>query len=448
MLHIRPVTAILSASILALMAGCSQEQPTRTAPDRPPVRNEDPGTVTEPTEPQIHLSLVPPDNPDPATNAQIQQYLNGLAAKGHLSRLQGVWIQSGNTLLANHQGTVPLPAASVTKVATTLAALDSFGPDHRFVTLISATGPIYEGVLQGDLVVRGGEDPFFVWEDAIALGNLLNQLGIRRVAGNLIIVGEFYMNFEIGKLTSGKLLQQALNYQNWSAEVETQYRTLPPDTPRPQVIINGGVQFDQKNPANAQTLVRHYSFPLAELLKKMNRYSNNLMADMLANTVGGASQVALKAADRAGVPRGEIKLVNGSGLGVANQISPRAAVAMFLAIERYLQPHNMTVADLFAIVGQDEGILDTRPRIPQLAVVKSGSLNNVSTLAGALPTREQGTVWFAIMNFGNDLVGFRAEQESLLQTFVKHWGAVSSLPPELQPLPQRQNQTSRSEIAN
>lgn len=448
MLHIRPVTAILSACIIALMAGCSEEQPTRTAPDRPPVSPEDPGTVTEPTEPPIQLSLVPPDNPDPATNKQIQQYLNGLAAKGHLSGLQGVWIQSGNTLLANHQGTVPLPAASVTKVATTLAALETFGPDHRFVTLISATGPIYEGVLQGDLVVKGGEDPFFVWEEAIALGNLLNRLGIRRVAGNLIVVGKFYMNFEVNPLTAGKMLQQGLNYQNWSTEVETQYQTLPPDTPRPQVIINGFVRFALENPANAQTLVRHYSFPLAELLKKMNRYSNNLMADMIANTVGGASQVALKAADRAGVPRAEIQLVNGSGLGVANQISPRAAVAMFLAIARYLDPYNMTVADLFAIVGEDEGILDTRPRIPQLAVVKSGSLNNVSALAGALPTRDEGTVWFAIMNFGNDLVGFRAEQEALLQTFVKHWGTVSSPPSELKPLPERKSNTSRSEIAN
>jgi len=447
MLHIRPVTGILSASILALMAGCSEDLPPATAPDRPPVSNEDPGTVTEPSRPQIQLSLVPPDNPDPATNAQIQQYLNGLAAKGHLAQYQGVWIQSGNTLLANHQGTVPLPAASVTKVATTLAALETFGPDHRFVTLISATGPIYEGVLQGDLVVRGAEDPFFVWEEAIALGNLLNQLGIRRVAGNLILVGKFYMNFEVNPLTAGKLLQQGLNYQTWSAEVETQYRTLPPGTPRPQVIINGGVRFALENPANARTLIRHYSFPLAELLKKMNRFSNNLMADMLANTVGGARVVALKAADRAGVPRQEIQLVNGSGLGVTNQISPRAAVAMFLAIERDLQPYDMTVADLFAIVGQDEGILDTRPRIPQLAVVKSGTLNNVSALAGALPTRDRETVWFAIMNFGNDLVEFRAEQEDLLQTFVKHWGAVSSLPPELKPLPQRQRNTSRSEIA-
>jgi D-alanyl-D-alanine carboxypeptidase/D-alanyl-D-alanine-endopeptidase (penicillin-binding protein 4) len=166
---------------------------------------------------------------------------------------------------------------------------------------------------------------------------------------------------------------------------------------------------------------------------------------MFAESVGGASVVAQKAADLAGVPKNEVQMVNGSGLGEANRMSPRAAVGMFLAIARYLKPHNMTVADVFTVVGKDEGILDER-KLPKLAVVKSGSLDNVSTLSGALPTQKQGIVWFAIFNSGGDLQMFRAEQELLLNNFVENGGKVTSLPVELQISLKRQNETSRNEV--
>ncbi len=458
------LNAALSVAWVALVAGCSPTQPpvaTSPSPQSDASRSsvnqtesraaEAPGSnntpwnsVSSATKQRISLA-VPPNNPIPATNAEIQQYINVLAAKGFAKETQGVWIQSGNTLLANHQGTVPLPAASVTKVATTLAALQTFGPEHQFVTLIQATGPIENGDLQGDLVIQGGEDPFFVWEEAVAVGNLLNQMGIKRVTGDLVIVGKFYMNFKADPQTAGNMLKLGLNSQSWPAEAQTQFQTLPPGTPRPVVAIAGSVQVSPSTPSNSRPLVRHFSFPLAELLKKMNSYSNNFMADMLANSVGGAKVVSYKAAAAAGVPQAEIQVINGSGLGLVNRVSPRAAIAMFLAIERYLQSSNMTVADIFTVVGQDEGILSER-QLPPLSVVKSGTLNNVSALAGALPTQKQGTVWFAIMNVGENLQGFRTQQEALLKGFRTQWGAVQSLPPELTPNPTRKNKTSSNEI--
>jgi D-alanyl-D-alanine carboxypeptidase/D-alanyl-D-alanine-endopeptidase (penicillin-binding protein 4) len=348
-------------------------------------------------------------------------------------------------LLGSHQGTSALPSASVTKVATTLVALETFNPDHRFTTLIKYVGSIKNGVLQGDLIIQGGEDPFFVWEESIAIGNLLTSKGIKRVSGNLAIAGKFYMNFESSPRVAGDLFKQGLNSDLWTGEAETQYRTLPANTPRPKIIIDGEVKVLPKSPDGAQLLIHHDSFPLAELLKKMNRYSNNLMADMFAESVGGAKVVAQKAAELAGVPRNEVQLVNGSGLGEANRMSPRAAVGMFLAIARYLKPYNMTVADVFTVVGKDEGILDER-KLPKLAVIKSGSLDTVSTLAGALPTQKKGIVWFAIFNSGGNLQLFRSEQESLLNNFVENDGAVTSLPIELQVSLKRQNEASRNEV--
>jgi D-alanyl-D-alanine carboxypeptidase/D-alanyl-D-alanine-endopeptidase (penicillin-binding protein 4) len=56
----------------------------------------------------------------------------------------------------------------LTKIATSLAALKTWGPSYQFETLISATGPVQNGVLQGDLVIKAVAIRF-VWEEAIAL---------------------------------------------------------------------------------------------------------------------------------------------------------------------------------------------------------------------------------------------------------------------------------------
>lgn len=398
---------------------------------------------------------------DKATNTQVQQYLKSLAAKGFPEQYQGVWIQSDTKLLANHQGKVPMPAASLSKVATTLVTLETLGAEHRFVTQIGTNGSIENGVLKGDLIVEGGYDTFFVWQDAFKIGNLLNQLGIERVTGNLVIVGEFYMNFKDDPLATGNLLKVGLNSSTWSEEAKTEYQSLPPDTAKPQVVIDGIVQTltTSFRSSFSKPLIRHYSYPLTELLKKMNLFSNNFMADKLAASVGGASKVEQKAAQITKVPQSEIKLVNGSGLSTENRLSPRAVCAMLQAIQKYLQPRNMTVADVFNVAGVDKGILDKR-LIPKFAVVKSGSFNNVSNLAGALPTTERQTVWFVIMNgdgkvdnldenkdaSGKKLEYFRTQQDTLLQSFVQKWGAVKDQPTQLKSNPTRNSKTSYSQI--
>jgi D-alanyl-D-alanine carboxypeptidase/D-alanyl-D-alanine-endopeptidase (penicillin-binding protein 4) len=373
--------------------------------------------------------------PDLGTQAVVQQYLQGLTAKGLTKSLQGIWIQSGSVFLASNQGTTPLPAASVTKVATSLASLQTWDPDHQFETLISATGPIQNGVLQGDLVVQGGGDPLFVWEEAIALGNDLNQMGISKITGNLIITGNFLMDFETQPEKAGEMLKQALDSQHWSSDVEAQYQALPNRIHRPQLAIAGSVQvltYGADSLPGQILLVRHHSLPLKQILKLMNIYSNNVVAESLANSVGGAGVVAQRASEAAGVPPTEISLINGSGLGMQNQISPRAACAMFATLQRYLLAHNLTIADIFPISGIDEGSIEGR-KIPAAAVVKTGTLNQVSALAGVVPTRDRGLIWFAIMNRGTDLDGLRHQQDVLLQTLVNQWGMVSSSPLAIAP---------------
>lgn len=343
-----------------------------------------------------------------------------------LPKTQGVWIQSEQTLLGDYQGNVPLSAASLTKTATSLAALQTLGATYRYQTKVGVTGAVQNGVLKGDLVIQGGQNPFFVWEDAIALGNLLTRQGIRQIDGNLVIQGPFYMNFETKAAVVGAALRQGLDSAQWTSEVLQQYQTLPETTLKPQVAITGEIIAAQVPPANAQWIAQHQSLPLASLLKKMNRYSNNPMADMIANSVGGADVVAQRAIATTGVSPTEVQLINGSGLSAANRISPRAVCGIFRAIERLIQPQGMTIADIFTVIGQDESVLEGRS-LPKQSVLKSGTLDTVSALAGALPT-QQGVVWFALMNNDGDVEAFRKRQEAFLGSLSQALGTAATLP--------------------
>lgn len=376
--------------------------------------------------------LVLTDEVNPHIERTIAQYLQGLNNKGMAPTQQGLWLQSGSTLLMNHQGTTPLPAASLTKVATSLAALETWGPQHRFTTIVRATGPIRNGVLQGDLILQGDGDPLFVWEEAIALGHSLNRLGIRQVQGDLVIAGDFWMNYETDPQMAGNFLRRALDDRLWDGEIEAQHGAMPPGTPRSRVAIAGTVRLTTAEPTGTP-LLRHESLPLAQILKLMNVYSNNAIAEMLAQSLGGgATVVAPLAALAAGVPVTEIRLINGSGLGQENQISPRAAAAMMMALQRSLQPHGLTIADLMPVIGRDVGTAEGR-KLPTHTAIKTGTLWDVSALTGVFPTEKHGLVWFTIINRGTDIDTLRAQQDQLVQGLARQWGAAPIPPATLTP---------------
>ena len=269
--------------------------------------------------------------PDPIAQTTIQQYLTTLSAKGLNPELQGIWLQSGPLLLTSHQGTTPVPAASLTKVATSIVALRRWGPDHRFETRLSATGPIRNGVLQGDLVIQSNGDPTIEWKEAIVLGNALNRSGITRVTGNLVIVGNLMVCYEADLQKSVDLLKQAWSPKTWSEDFESSYRSLPPGTLRPQVAIEGAVEFLPASGIRSPKqilLVQHQSPPLRQILKLMNVESNNAIAQSLADAIGGAAVIASQSAELAGVPPREILLKNGSGLGMGKSPVSQSGVCL------------------------------------------------------------------------------------------------------------------------
>jgi serine-type D-Ala-D-Ala carboxypeptidase/endopeptidase (penicillin-binding protein 4) len=83
------------------------------------------------------------------------------------------------------------PASSM-KLVTTYAALDLLGPAYTWNTEIVADGTIAQGVLNGNLYIKGGGDPKLTLEDFWLMLRNLRARGIREIRGNLILDRNFF----------------------------------------------------------------------------------------------------------------------------------------------------------------------------------------------------------------------------------------------------------------
>lgn len=77
--------------------------------------------------------------------------------------------------------------ASTTKLATAFTALQKLGGSHKFVTGLWSSGKVENGVLKGDLVLKGGGDTCFVSESMWFLVNEFVRTGITKIEGNVLV---------------------------------------------------------------------------------------------------------------------------------------------------------------------------------------------------------------------------------------------------------------------
>ncbi|MDP3810620.1 MAG: D-alanyl-D-alanine carboxypeptidase/D-alanyl-D-alanine-endopeptidase [Hydrogenophaga sp.] len=85
------------------------------------------------------------------------------------------------------RASVPVNPASVMKLVTTYAAIDLLGADYTWNTRFYTDGSIDQGVLRGNLYVRGDGDPKFVLERIQAAFFALQDKGVRVVLGDIIL---------------------------------------------------------------------------------------------------------------------------------------------------------------------------------------------------------------------------------------------------------------------
>jgi D-alanyl-D-alanine carboxypeptidase/D-alanyl-D-alanine-endopeptidase (penicillin-binding protein 4) len=91
-----------------------------------------------------------------------------------------------------HDAGRPLNPASVMKLVTTFAALELLGPDYRWKTEAYLDGPLDNGVLHGNLVLKGRGDPKITVEAWEAFTMALRAQGLAAVDGDLVLDRSFF----------------------------------------------------------------------------------------------------------------------------------------------------------------------------------------------------------------------------------------------------------------
>jgi len=149
-----------------------------------------------------------------------------------------------------------------------------------------------------------------------------------------------------------------------------------------------------KLPRGARMLVQHESPPLAEILRGLNKFSNNFMAEQILQTLA-AEYVGPPGDTKNGVrfiydyllqlgfEPDEFRVVDGSGLSRANRLTPDQLVAVLEDAYKDLSvfPEFISALGVMGVDGSVEERMNGN-RDAQKIRVKTGTLNHVSALSG------------------------------------------------------------------
>ena len=176
-------------------------------------------------------------------------------------------------------------------------------------------------------------------------------------------------------------------------------------------------------PTGAPLLATHVSKPLAEVVRDINKYSNNVMAQHLFLTFGAEragwpasferSREALRAwLGEAGLPMPELVLENGAGLSRVERVSADS-LARLLA-DAYRSPVMAELMASLPVVGVD-GTAAKRKGAVGASHVKTGMLEDVRSVAGYVLAVSGGRyVVVAIVNHAN-AGGAQGAHDALLE---------------------------------
>lgn len=363
--------------------------------------------------------------------------------------------------VSSYRGDEAINPASVVKVATTLWALDSLGPEYRWETRVWARGRVDKAkrTLFGDLVVQGSGDPDFHAENAFLLARALNEMGIERVTGALIVNSRFWIGWENGSegreadpIKRGMLmatrLRQAFNPRGWDRmtrwawkEFSTRRNWTMPEPPR--VTVARGIGVD--GTSNLGTLlVVHRSQPLMAVLRRFNCFSNNDI-ERIGENIGPVSKLTDLVASRTAVPRESVVLATASGLGT-NRLTPLTVVRLLRELRAQAGRDGIRPELLLPVAGCGPSTvtrffpeLSVGPNATAL-VGKTGTLTTtdggIAALAGFVKTA-QGEFVFCVASprAGRHLKGARdAEEKWVVDFLAGHGGGEArQCGPELAP---------------
>lgn len=388
-----------------------------------------------------------------------------------------------------HRAAHAMNPASVMKLLTSIAALDTLGPAYTWKTDIWAMGEIKDGVLTGDLIFKAYGDPTLTLERIWLLQRALKGRGIEAIHGNLILDSTY---FQLPPLDPGALDGEPLAIYNalpaallanynasaFTFKVVNDSVVITPDLKQPELAVVSRLVLDDapcaewkdrlvptvsgpmrnqlvfegwyardcgekhlnlnlcdatRNfdlvfralwaesggaltgntrlgtaPADTPPLLSFPSVPLAEAVRDLNKYSNNLMTRNLYLTLGAEtrgppatlekSRDAVQAwlADKK-IAAPELVLENGAGLSRIERIS--AQTLSRILVLAYRSPYFSELESALPIPAVD-GTLKRRFADSPLAGrahLKTGTLKDARALAGYLMNRDGKRMVFVLL---------------------------------------------------
>jgi len=179
----------LAAAVIACLPACAPLQPAQ-APAAQAALPQASALQAAPVAPVPQALPAAPQAPAGAAlpaGALPQPVAALLAANRIAPASLGALVLRGDQVVLAHGAERPMQPASTMKLVTTLVSLEQLGPVFRGRTELLSNGEVKNGVLQGDLVLRGGADADLSGEVLETMLRALELSGIERIEGNLVL---------------------------------------------------------------------------------------------------------------------------------------------------------------------------------------------------------------------------------------------------------------------
>lgn len=370
----------------------------------------------------VGLAVTSPEPGDPAAGAALGRRVDeALAAAGATTIAAAVDVAGFDPVL-RRDASRSLPPASTQKSYTGLSALVALGPTARFRTRVVTDRRPVLGRLRGSVWLVAGGDPYLTTADLRGLAAQVRAAGIRSVSGGVRVddsrydarrrAGGWKSSFVPGQ--SGPLSALALDRNTWRRD--SAFLTDPAvpaaarfrDLLRAEGVDVGATVARAAAPGSARQLAVKVSAPLADVVRRALKDSDNFAAELLLKELGRVvkgegSTLAGVAATRQvlgglGVPVGAV--ADGSGLSSTDRQTPAGQVLLLRAADSTGTGPTFRSA---LPIGCRDGTLRRRfcdtPAAGRV-MAKTGTLSGVRALAGYTRTAGGRDVWFAFQLSG------------------------------------------------
>lgn len=366
---------------------------------------------TKPVETQPTTSIDPFEKLQADIDAVLQDALFTTASIG----IKVVAVETRKVIYAKNAQKLHHPA-STTKLFTAATALAKLGSNYQFETILYTDTATDTQVVE-NIYLKGKADPVLQSDDIVKLANALVQSNITSIEGN-IVVDETYLDTVRegpGWMWDDKPLRiSALSIRNIEPETGMDSRAiacghlLKTTLMEKNINVIGEVVLGTV-PPDAHRVATHLSPPLADIIKLMNKPSDNWIAEMLFKAIGaevkGKPGTWKKGREAVTEFLGEImdelpahRFVDGSGLSRYNLLNTELLTKLLVYMSHNFELIPEFMASL-PIAGVD-GTLKNRMQgmyAEKMLRAKTGTLSGVSALAGYTITADGEVLAFGIL---------------------------------------------------